>query len=101
VRSTSTTTIIMLLDHPEISDYDYDMLLRELVALEGEHPQLKQPDSPTQRVGGELLKGFQEVVHRTPKLSLGNVFDEGDILDFHNRVVKALKGEAEYVLELK
>ena len=90
-----------VLDHPTISDYDYDMLLRELVKLEEQYPEQKQPDSPTQRVGGEILKGFKEVIHRTPKLSLGNVFDETDIRDFHNRVVKALNDEVEYVLELK
>ena len=86
---------------PEISDYDYDKLMKELLKLEESYPELKQLDSPTQRVGGEVLKGFKEVLHKTPKLSLGNVFDENDIREFDNRIRKALEQEVEYVLELK
>lgn len=90
-----------VLDQPEISDYEYDQLMKELLALENEFPELKREDSPTLRVGGEILKGFIEVIHKTPKLSLGNVFDENDIRDFDNRVHKALESETEYVVELK
>ena len=90
-----------VLDDPEISDYDYDKLMKELLKLEESYPELKQLDSPTQRVGGEVLKGFKEVLHKTPKLSLGNVFDENDIREFDNRIRKALEQEVEYVLELK
>lgn len=90
-----------VLDNPTISDYDYDQLMKELLKLEETNPELRLVDSPTQRVGGEVLKGFGEVVHKTPKLSLGNVFDENDIRDFHNRVVKSLQQEVEYVIELK
>lgn len=90
-----------VLDNPQISDYDFDLLMRELIALEESHPELKLPDSPTQRVGGEVLKGFNEVVHKTPKLSLGNVFNENDIKEFDQRVRKALNQEVEYVVELK
>jgi len=90
-----------VLDSPEISDYEYDMLMKELIELENSFPDLKRGDSPTQRVGGEVLKGFREVVHSTPKLSLGNVFDENDIRDFDSRVRKAVGDSVEYVLELK
>lgn len=90
-----------VLDKPEISDYEYDMLMKELMELENTFPALKRADSPTQRVGGEVLKGFSEVVHKTPKLSLGNVFDENDIRDFDMRVKKAVGDDVEYVVELK
>lgn len=90
-----------VLDNPEISDYEYDRLMRELIELENSFPQLKRSDSPTQRVGGEILTGFEEVIHRTPKLSLGNVFSEEDIRDFDTRVRKALDEDVEYVVELK
>lgn len=90
-----------VLDNPTISDFEYDKLMKELIDLEERYPELKQPDSPTLRVGGEVLKGFKEVVHKTPKLSLGNVFDENDIRDFDNRVRKTLNQDVEYVLELK
>lgn len=90
-----------VLDKPEISDYEYDLLMKELIEMENTFPALKRPDSPTQRIGGEVLKGFSEVVHRTPKLSLSNVFDDNDIRDFDFRVRKALGDEVEYVVELK
>jgi len=90
-----------VLDNPQISDYEYDKLIRELMELEEHFPELKLPESPTQRVGGEVLKGFSEVVHNTPKLSLSNVFNENDIRDFDNRIRKALNQDVEYILELK
>jgi DNA ligase (NAD+) len=90
-----------VLDNPVISDYEYDKLMKELLKLEESHPELKQSDSPTQRVGGEVLKGFKEVLHKTTKLSLGNVFDESDIREFDNRIRKSISDEVEYVLELK
>ncbi|MGE5631758.1 MAG: NAD-dependent DNA ligase LigA [Caulobacteraceae bacterium] len=90
-----------VLDKPEVSDYEFDLLMRELIELETTFPGLKRADSPTQRVGGEILAGFGEVVHRTPKLSLGNVFDENDIRDFDARVRKVVGDNVEYVLELK
>ncbi|HYF84558.1 MAG TPA: NAD-dependent DNA ligase LigA [Clostridia bacterium] len=90
-----------MLDKPEISDYDFDMLMKELIELESTFPALKRADSPTQRVGGEVLQGFGEVVHKTPKLSLGNVFDENDIRDFDSRVRKTVGDDVEYVVELK
>lgn len=91
-----------VLDNPKISDYEYDQLMKELMKLEYEYPQFKYPDSPTQRVGGQVLEGFNEVIHSTPKLSLGNVFDEGDIRSFDTRVKRLLgSNEVEYVVELK
>jgi DNA ligase (NAD+) len=75
--------------------------MKELLKLEESYPELKLSDSPTQRVGGEVLKGFKEVLHKTTKLSLGNVFDESDIREFDNRIRKILTDEVEYVLELK
>lgn len=90
-----------VLDKPEISDYEFDMLMQELIELESRFPALKRDNSPTQRVGGAVLEGFDEVVHRTPKLSLGNVFDENDIRDFDARVRKAVEDAVEYVVELK
>jgi DNA ligase (NAD+) len=90
-----------VLDNPQISDYEYDKLMKELLKLEESYPELKLSDSPTQRVGGEVLKGFKEVLHKTTKLSLGNVFDESDIREFDNRIRKTLTDEVEYVLELK
>ena len=64
------------LDDPEISDADYDALMRELTALEAAHPELADPQSPTQRVGGSLSSQFAEVVHRTPMTSLDNAFSD-------------------------
>ncbi|MFZ5352521.1 MAG: NAD-dependent DNA ligase LigA [Bacillota bacterium] len=90
-----------VLDNPTISDYDYDKLMKELLSLENEFPELKQEASPSQRVGGKVQEGFKEVVHSTPKLSLGNVFDEKDIADFDSRIRKALEEDVEYVLDLK
>jgi DNA ligase (NAD+) len=79
-----------VLDNPEIPDIEYDRLFRELQQLEAEHPELVTPDSPTQRVGGEPLKGFDEVRHAIPMLSLGNVFSEEELADFDRRVREGL-----------
>ncbi|CCJ33861.1 DNA ligase [Caloramator australicus RC3] len=87
-------------DNPEISDYEYDMLMRELKKLEEEYPQFKSPNSPTERVGGKPLKEFQQVQHAVPMLSLQDVFSFEELKDWHNRVVSAV-GEVEYVVELK
>lgn len=91
-----------VLDAPEISDAQYDRLVRELQALEKEYPDLITPDSPTQRIGGKPREGFVAVRHRTPMLSLANAFGENDLRDFDRRVRSALPGEKiEYVAELK
>ncbi len=91
------------LDDPEISDADYDQLVRELRDLEAGFPELVTPDSPTQRVGAGPAAGFGVVVHRVPMLSLGNGFSDGDVLDFDRRVRKLLGSEApvEYAAEPK
>src|SRR5688572_30243847 len=86
----------------EISDYEFDQLLEKLIRLENEFPQFKQPDSPTQRVGGTITKIFDTVYHKYPMLSLGNTYSEQELLDFDKRVAKGLEGEAyEYFCELK
>ena len=90
------------LDSPEISDASYDALMRELKALEAEHPELVTPDSPTQRVGGAALDKFVKVTHRQQMLSLGNAFDDQEFADFDERIRKALGLEAvEYTCEPK
>ncbi len=78
---------------PQISDRDFDDLLKELEQLEAEHPDLVTPDSPTQRVGGEPIDGFQTVEHARPMLSIDNTYDRDDLLKWHDRVVKGLGGE--------
>ncbi|UIO43215.1 NAD-dependent DNA ligase LigA [Brevibacillus brevis] len=89
-------------DRPEISDQEYDQLMRELRELETSFPDLQSPDSPSLRVGGEPLPFFEKVVHKTPMLSLGNAFNEEDIRDFDRRVRQAVGSQAvRYVAELK
>ena len=89
-------------DAPEITDAEYDALFAELQALEAEHPGLRTPDSPTQRVGAAPLAEFGEVRHRTPMLSIGNAFDEEDVRAFHRRISQALGTERiEYAAEPK
>ncbi|MGG4492716.1 NAD-dependent DNA ligase LigA [Brevibacillus reuszeri] len=89
-------------DRPEITDQEYDQLMRELKELESLFPELTSPDSPSLRVGGEPLPFFEKVVHRTPMLSLGNAFNEEEIRDFDRRVRQAVGSQAvRYVVELK
>jgi len=91
-----------VLDAPSVPDAEYDRLLRELQALEQEHPDLVTPESPTQRVGGAPLEGFAEVRHGTPMLSLANAFSEEEIEQFHERVMRGLEtGHVDYVAEPK
>jgi DNA ligase (NAD+) len=86
----------------EISDFEFDQLLEQLNKLEKEFPELKQPDSPTQRVGGTITKAFPSVVHQYPMLSLGNTYSQEELEDFDARVAKGLDGDAyEYFCELK
>lgn len=82
-----------VLNSPQISDKDFDMLLKELEALEKEHPELTDPDSPTQRVGSDLTKGFEHVVHARPMMSLSNTYSIEEVDDWFNRMDKALEGE--------
>jgi DNA ligase (NAD+) len=86
----------------EISDFEFDQLLAELVQLEGKHPEFKLPDSPTQRVGGTITKAFTSVTHKYPMLSLGNTYSKEELEDFDGRVAKGLGGNPyEYFCELK
>jgi DNA ligase (NAD+) len=91
-----------VLDSPEISDAEYDALMRELRALESSHPELITPDSPSQRVGGKPKEGFAKIAHSRPMLSLDNVNSEEELADWERRV-RSLIGSAEvsFVCELK
>ena len=92
-------------DAPEISDSEYDALYNELESLEADHPELVTPDSPTRKVGGEPLEGFEEVRHAIPMLSLSNARKSGDLREWDTRVRRRLGPEEEerlrYVTELK
>ncbi len=89
-----------VMDNPTMSDYDYDHQLRRLEELETAHPELVTPDSPTQRVGGQVQEGFQPVTHQVPLESLQDVFDLGELSEFDQRVRSAVP-EAEYDVEPK
>ena len=89
-------------DISEISDFEFDKLLEELIELENAYPEFKSPDSPSQRVGGTITKNFETVMHRTPMLSLGNTYSKEDLEDFDKRVAKGLNDQPyEYFCELK
>ena len=92
-----------ILAQPIISDYDFDLLLKELEKLESENPDLITPDSPTQRVGKDLTKEFKPVVHSVPMLSLSNTYNEEEVYNFDKRVKDGLPGGEipEYVVEMK
>ena len=91
-----------VLDAPEITDAEYDALMRRLQALEAQHPELLTPDSPTQRVGGKPREGFVKVQHSSSLLSLDNALNEGELRDFDRRVRDLLGGAPyRYVTELK
>ena len=86
----------------EISDQEFDALLAKLASLEEQFPQFRQPDSPTQRVGGTITKEFATVYHKYPMLSLGNTYSHEELKDFDGRVARALEGQSyEYFCELK
>ena len=90
-----------VLAQPSISDYDFDMLMNELIALEKEFPELALPSSPTQRVGGDLTKEFPTVKHRYPMLSLANSYNRDEIIEFIQRIEKTIEEPVEFVCELK
>ncbi|MBU0488779.1 MAG: NAD-dependent DNA ligase LigA, partial [Bacteroidetes bacterium] len=73
------------LAQPLIDDYEFDKLLEKLIALEREHPEFADPNSPTQRVGGFVSKDFATVVHKYPMMSLGNTYSREELLEFSNR----------------
>ncbi|MFN5443779.1 MAG: NAD-dependent DNA ligase LigA [Crocinitomicaceae bacterium] len=87
--------------NPEISDYDFDMLLNDLIKLEKAFPQFASDLSPTKRVGGDITKKFSSVKHRFPMLSLANTYSREDIIDWENRIKKSIEAKIEYVCELK
>lgn len=86
---------------PTIGDYEFDKKLEELERLEREYPEFADPNSPTQKVGGDITKTFTTVRHRWPMLSLGNTYNEQDLRDFDERIRKAIGTQFEYVCELK
>jgi len=88
-------------DSPSVEDFVYDSLYQELVDIENKHPELVTEDSPTQRVGGRVLEGFEKVVHDVPLYSLNDVFNKEDIIAFDKRVQKALGQQVSYTCELK
>src|SRR5579875_1247495 len=89
-------------NRPEISDKEFDLLLKELEELEAAHPELRTPDSPTQRVGGQPIAGFKTVPHRVPMLSIGKAFSAAELREFDARVRKTLGNQpVRYVVELK
>ena len=90
-----------VLDKPTIPDAEYDQLLKELIKLEEAFPELITPDSPSQRVGGQVLDLFTKVRHESPMLSLSNAFNESDLRDFDRRVRQGVGDEFSYVCELK
>lgn len=88
-------------DSPEIEDFEYDNLMKELIKLEDENPELKRNDSPSNRVGGKPLDKFEQVVHKIPMLSLSNAYSWEDLKDFDSRVREAVGADVEYVVEFK
>ena len=88
-------------DKPEISDYEYDLLMKELIQLEKENPNLKRIDSPTNRVGGVALDEFNKITHKIPMLSLSNAYSSSDLKDFDKRVKDTVRDNVEYVVEFK
>lgn len=90
-----------VLSAPVISDKEFDVMMKELQTLEEQYPQYADPYSPTQRVGSDLTKEFQQVAHIYPMLSLSNTYSEGEVSDFYDRVSRALNEPFEVVAELK
>ena len=78
-----------VLDDPELPDFEYDRLLRELENLEAEHPEYARPDSPTKRVGGEALSQFEKVTHPVPLMSLQDVFSMEELDEFLSKILEA------------
>ncbi len=90
-----------VLSRPTITDFDFDQLLNELQELETQFPEFADDNSPTKRVGGDITKNFETVVHKRPMLSLGNSYSFEEIADFETRISKSIDHELEYVCELK
>ena len=90
-----------VLNQPVISDFEFDMLLKELEKLEADFPELADANSPVKRVGSDLSNDFEQVVHQYQMLSLANAYSEGEVTDFDNRIRKVIETDFEYVCELK
>lgn len=90
-----------VLNDPVISDYEYDMLMNELKELESQYPEFVTPDSPTQRVGGEISGGFEQAEHKVPMLSLNNTYSKDEVMEFDSRIQREFRVNSEYVVELK
>lgn len=90
-----------VLDSPLISDYDFDILLKDLQSLENANPEFEDPNSPTKRVGGDITKNFETVAHKYPMLSLSNTYSKEELEDFIKRISKMVPEEMEFVCELK
>ncbi len=90
-----------VLDNPTISDYEFDTKLKELQDLESQYPEFDDPNSPTKRVGGEVTKNFQTVVHENRMYSLDNSYSKEDLLDWETRIKKMIDGNIQYTCELK
>ena len=88
------------LDKPSVEDAEYDRLMQELIRIESSHPEWVRLDSPTRKIGGEVISEFEKVTHKVPMMSLGNVFNEEEIRDFDEKVSKVFPNH-EYVCELK
>ena len=90
-----------VLDNATISDYDFDIKLKELEKLEAAHPEFFDQNSPTQRVGGEITKNFTTIVHKNRMYSLDNSYSKEDLLDWETRIKKMIDGKVQYTCELK
>lgn len=90
-----------VLDNPTISDYEFDIKLKQLQELEAKHPEFAEANSPTKRVGGEVTKNFKTVVHEHRMYSLDNSYSKEDLLDWETRIKKLVDGDVQYVCELK
>ena len=90
-----------VLDNSLITDFEFDTLLKELQDLEEKYPEFASENSPTKRVGGEVTKKFEQVIHKYPMLSLSNSYSKEDIIDFETRIKKLTNDEIEYVCELQ
>ena len=90
-----------VLNNPQVSDFDFDALMRELQELEKAHPEFFDPNSPSQRVGSDISSAFQQIEHQYPMLSLGNTYSAGEVHEFYTRVERGLNSKFEVVAELK
>jgi len=90
-----------ILNNPEISDFDYDQKMAELIRLESEYPEFRDNNSPSVRVGSDLSLDFKTVKHKYPMLSLGNTYSEGELRDFVNRIINTVGHNIPFVCELK